>query len=361
MSFATVNCLLIAVLLLPIATIVAQRTNTATSTESSGVVMPRTDEQNEVNPCGSKTLLDCESFRCQYTNPISGRRETAQCVYSELQRSCLCPRKEASLPCQVHSRDMCEQAECPYAKQMGRDRPNCVWNDKVNRCRSPDPSFFYMLTDEGKIFLVDPDEENIRHIKTVRSGVSIASDRSNPNGLYITTYAGRRGNRLHYFENVQEDKRMSKPGHGRLVNRPIVKDVGIGEGPTSGAIYAAEGNALVRIKVDGKMSKTKVGSGQYHFSGDLATDPTSPDGKMYGLSKSGVFQVDPTTGRHSSILVALPNDRENWALAFTCDGRLYASGGSRRLYEIDLTNRRARHIMTLGVNVPHDFASQPGC
>ena len=57
---------------------------------------------------------------------------------------------------------MCEQAECPYAKQMGRDRPNCVWNDKVNRCRSPDPSFFYMLTDEGKIFLVDPDEENIR-------------------------------------------------------------------------------------------------------------------------------------------------------------------------------------------------------
>lgn len=68
----------------------------------------------------------------------------------------------SSCPTQVHGRDTCVRSECPYAKKTGRARPNCVWDEHKRRCKSPEPSFFYMLTEEGGLYLTDPDDQTLK-------------------------------------------------------------------------------------------------------------------------------------------------------------------------------------------------------
>jgi hypothetical protein len=63
---------------------------------------------------------------------------------------------------QVHRKEACEISECPYAKKTGRARPNCVWNEHKQRCRSPEPSFFYMLTNDRDLYLTDPDDQTLK-------------------------------------------------------------------------------------------------------------------------------------------------------------------------------------------------------
>ncbi|XP_062517233.1 uncharacterized protein LOC134192513 [Corticium candelabrum] len=311
---------------------------------------------NEFDNCLNKSPLECSNYKCHYLNPRTLHAKTERCYYDKLQKSCLCPREEAAVPCQVHGRDTCKQSECPYAKKTGRSRPNCVWDEHKLRCKSPEPSFFYMLTEQdGELYLIDPDDQTMKYIRNIDGGVSIASSIHTVNGIYAVI-TSRKSQSLLHFPNVYETK-----GNGTHFRRSRLQNIfAMGEGRRGETdLFAAKKQQSEIYKFSpGKRINKPLGSGQHKFAGDLATNPHTD--KIYGLSNQGVFEVNPANGSHSDILVSLPKGTQ-YALAFTCDGRLWASGSNKKIYEVDVLTRRSKFLMTLGVHTPLDFASQPGC
>lgn len=173
------------------------------------------------------------------------------------------------------------------------------------------------------------------------------------NGLYAVTN-GKKFQNLIHFSNVFEDS-----SNGTILRRTKLREINaLGEGRRGESDLFAGTQSDVYKFSPGKRVGKPLGQGQHTFAGDLATDPHTE--KIYGLSDQGVFEVNPANGSHSDILVSLPKDTQ-YALGFTCDGRLWASGSNRKIYEVNVATRRSNFLMTLGVHTPLDFSSQPGC
>ena len=173
------------------------------------------------------------------------------------------------------------------------------------------------------------------------------------NGLYAVTN-GKKFQNLIQFSNVYEDQ-----NNGTVHRRAKLRNItALGEGRLGERILIAGKHSDVYSFSPRRRVGKPLGHGQHIIAGDLATNPKTH--KIYGLSDEGVFEINPDTGSHSNIIVSLPRGTQ-YALAFTCDGRLWASGSNRKIYEILVETRQSRFLMLLGVHTPLDFSSQPGC
>jgi hypothetical protein len=210
-----------------------------------------------------------------------------------------------------------------------------------------------MLTNDRDLYLTDPDDQTLKYIRHIENGISIAADIHGPNGMYAVT-SGRKVQTLIQFSNVYEDK-----DNGTVHRRARLHNItALGEGRLGERILIAGKESEVYTFSPRQRVRKPQGHGQHVFAGDIATNPKTH--KVYGLSEEGVFEINPYTGSHSNIIVSLPRGAQ-YALAFTCDGRLWASGSNKKIYEVFIERRQSKFLMLLGVHTPLDFSSQPGC
>lgn len=104
----------------------------------------------------------------------------------------------------------------------------------------------------------------------------------------------------------------------------------------------------------GQLSRINVLTGELAVLANLNTTltdiATSPDGRIFGISFSSLYNIDPVTGDLSKIGNFVTNNEMN-ALEFSSNGELYGSSNSNNsdLYKINLETGRASSI-SLGDN-----------
>ena len=203
-------------------------------------------------------------------------------------------------------------------------------------------------------------------VREDKSVTSIASDANKMTGMYMAKTNGESGQTLYYLSNIEQE--TTQPEDLSVTLPSTNSNAGLGENK-DGGILTATGNSVFLYNPNNRRNSQDFKerphgcNNNHQFSGDLVGHPsavhsnfTVREQHVYMISKGQLVQV-PGCKTYSNL-------QQLTALAFTCNGELYA-GTDNSIYRIHINEKHepdaAEEIITLKGHTIKDFASQPGC
>ncbi|MEO6952273.1 MAG: hypothetical protein ABI321_10705 [Polyangia bacterium] len=121
--------------------------------------------------------------------------------------------------------------------------------------------------------------------------------------------------------------------------------------PTYETIWAHTGTTLYTVDPS-TFALTTIGD----FNGpeDMTDLAVTPDGKVYTVSRTGVYSVDQNTGEATTLATGISSS--NVALTFRLDGKLLAADQAGNVIIIDTTNGSTTTLGKYSSNMSYDTA-----